>query len=102
MYFLGRYLGYIQGERIIYEIKYEPKFKEFLEKIPWRVAKDVYKAPMFDGAHFHVAGTELPKKKPISANEKFLERLLKEENPKIIIKREKNVRQLFVGSQLFD
>lgn len=88
--------------KIIYGIKFESKFKEFLEKIPWRIAKDVYTAPMFDGAHFHLVGTELPKKKPIRANEKFLEILIKEESYKEIILDTKNALKLENKDQIID
>lgn len=87
--------------RLIYGIKFTPKFEEFLEKIPWRIAKDIYKAPLFDGAHFHVAGTELPKKKPIRADEKFLERLIKEDSYKEIVINE-NARKLENKEQIID
>lgn len=92
----------LEISRLIYGIKFEPKFKEFLEKIPWRIAKDVYKAPLFDGAHFHLAGTELPKKKPILANEKFLECLISEDSYKEIIFGEKKAKTLKNKDQIID
>lgn len=86
----------------IYDIKFDPQFKKFLEKIPWRISRDVYKAPLFDGAHFHRAGTELPKRKPSRANEKFLAQLIKEESYKEIILDENNFIELKNITQLIE
>ena len=65
----------------LYGIKFNDKFSEFLQELPWMMAEDYYGAPALDTVYWRAPGPELPKK-PIAIEQDFLDKLVEDSRNK--------------------
>jgi hypothetical protein len=63
--------------RILYGIRFNPKFNAFLKDIPWMLAEDHYGAPALDTVYWRAPGPELAKK-PLGIDLELLAKLVEE------------------------
>ncbi len=63
--------------RVLYGIRFNPKFNAFLKDIPWMLAEDYYGAPALDTVYWRAPGPELAKK-PMGIDLELLDKLVEE------------------------
>lgn len=61
--------------RLLYKMKFTSDFEDFLRRIPWIVAEDVYSAPGLDLIYRRAPGHVMPKK-PFGVGENFIKKLV--------------------------
>jgi hypothetical protein len=69
----------VELTRLLYDLKFKPEFEEFLNKLPWFIAKDLYGGRSAKVDPWHLPGTKLPKR-PKYASHGFIDTLVKESN----------------------
>ncbi len=67
----------VELTRMLYDLKFKPEFEEFLNKLPWFIAKDLYGGRSAKVDPWHLPGTKLPKR-PKYARHDFIDTLVKE------------------------
>ena len=76
MILIGDEKAQMMLNKMIFNTKFKPDFKEFLRTIPWIMSWDAYGSPGLDLIWRSAPGSELPKK-PFGVSDKYLDKLVK-------------------------